>query len=60
MPIRVFLVHTPFYRVVKDILTDVVQIVFIADDVFIVIARPETVSRVITQGVGAFGYGGFE
>jgi hypothetical protein len=41
----VVFIPIPLYRVVKDVLADFVQIVFIADDVFVIVALPEAVPR---------------
>ena len=41
----VIFIDIPFYRVVKDILADFVQIIFITYDVFVIVALPDTISR---------------
>jgi len=58
--VRIFTVHFPLYGIVDDVFPYSVQFVFIADDMFVVIALPEFPTGGAACFINAFGYRGFE
>ena len=56
----IIFVMIPIQRILGDVPPDVHQVVFIADDVFVIIALPDGTPGIVTQGINAFGHDRFE
>ena len=59
-PFRVILILSPSRRIIQDILADAVQIVLVADNVFVIISLPDGRALGLSHIVNAFGAGRFE
>ncbi len=53
-------IFRPFEGIVGDIVADVIEVIFVTDDVFVIIALPERQARSVAKKIEAFGGNGFE
>jgi len=56
----VVLIIRPFGGVVADVSAYAVEVVFPADDVFVIVSLPDRRARFVSDGVDSFGRGRFE
>jgi len=57
--VRIVLVFRPFGGIISDIFALSVQVIFVADNVFVVVALPYGNARGVAEPVDAFGHSGF-